>query len=256
MRTPLVAGNWKMNLTPAAAIELAAGIRDGSAEISNTEILLCPPSLYIRQVCEAVSGSSIKVGGQTLYWETEGAFTGEISGMMLNELGCAYCIVGHSERRHVFGETDEDVNRKALAALSHGLIPILCVGEIQEERETGSTEEVISRHVNRGLEGFSSVDGQKLVVAYEPVWAIGTGLTATPEMAGEVHSLIRGLLTEHFGDEIARGIRILYGGSVKPENIDGLATESEIDGALVGGASLEADSFLDIIRGCERQANS
>jgi len=250
MRTPIAAGNWKMNLSPVEAAALAEAIKEGSGGVAGVEIVLGPPFVYLSAVCQAVAGSPVGVAGQDLYWEAEGAFTGEVSGPMLKQIGCSHCILGHSERRHVFGETNEEVNRKVKAALAHGLTPIMCAGETLEERKADRTEDVVRTQVTTGFEGLSAGAVSQTIVAYEPVWAIGTGETATPEQADEVHAFIRGLLREAYGDAVADGMRILYGGSVKPDNIEGLMAKEGIDGALVGGASLKADPFLDIIRGC------
>lgn len=247
----MAAANWKMNLTPETASALARSVKQAAPDISGVEFVLCPPAVYISSVAQIVQNSPVSVGGQDLYWEAEGAFTGAISGSMLRHLGCRYCIVGHSERRQLFKETDEEVKQKVIAAHRTGLIPIFCVGETRPLRESGRTREIVSTQLRKGLEGVSLQDGADLVIAYEPIWAIGTGLTATPAQAEEVHQFIRELVCELFGSNPAQNIRILYGGSVKPENIQGLMAEPNIDGALIGGASLKGDSYLAIARGCQ-----
>jgi triosephosphate isomerase len=199
-------------------------------------------------VAKALSGSFIALAGQNLHWEASGAYTGEVSASMLLDVGCKYVIIGHSERRQFFGETDETVNRRVKAALSAGLDPIVCVGEVLEERKSGSTWEVVGRQIRGGLKGISKGDAERLVLAYEPVWAIGTGETATPEQAQEVHEKVRGLIGELYGEGIAQGMRIQYGGSVKPDNVGGLMDQPDVDGALVGGASLKVESFLGIVK--------
>jgi len=211
-------------------------------------VAVCPPCVYLEAVVKAVSGSAIKVGAQNMYFETSGAFTGELAGSMLTDVGCTYVILGHSERRHILGECDELINKKVLAALAAGLKPILCVGELLEEREAGETENVVRRQVEVGLANVSAEDLARVTIAYEPVWAIGTGRTATPRQAGEVHSFIRQVITGLYSSEAAQALIIQYGGSVKPENAAELLGVPEIDGALVGGASLKVDSFTAIIR--------
>ncbi len=250
MKRMFVCGNWKMNTDLASAKGLAEALK--AAKTSKVEVGACPPFVYLSAVAQVLKGSQVSLGAQDVYFEKEGAFTGEISAGMLVNVGCTYAIIGHSERRHVIGETDELANRKVHAALAGGLKPILCVGELLEEREAGKTEEVVKRHVTKGLSGVSASDAAKVVIAYEPVWAIGTGRTATPEQANEVHVFIRKLLADMFGAETASAIRIQYGGSVKPENTFELMSCSEVDGALVGGASLKADSFAKIISEAER----
>ena len=212
------------------------------------EIVICPPFVDIATVVDAAKGTSIKVGGQNLYWEKEGAFTGEVSGTMLLSAGCEYVIIGHSERRQYFGETDDTVNRRLEVALEAGLSVILCVGEVIEEREAGLTEDVLRRQCNRAFRGIGAKKAAKMSIAYEPVWAIGTGKTATPELAEEAHLVIRGEAEAMFGKEFSDQLRILYGGSVKPENATALMSQPDIDGALVGGASLKPDSFAKIVK--------
>ena len=212
------------------------------------EIAICPPFVCLPAVVEALAGQSIGVGAQNLHWEKEGAYTGEISAGMLVAVGCTHVIIGHSERRQYFGETDDTVNRKLKAALAAGLTPIVCVGEVLQERESGLTEEVICRQCLRGLSGISGEEARRLVIAYEPVWAIGTGKTATAQIAAEAHVVIRAEAANALGKAVADGMRILYGGSVKPENAKALMSEAEIDGALVGGASLDPKSFAAIVK--------
>lgn len=252
MRRPLIAGNWKMNKSLAEAEELASGLKERLRDFVDGDVVLCVPFLYVERIAILLSDSDIAVGAQNLFWEEKGAFTGEISGPMLKSVGCEYVIVGHSERRQHFRETDKDANRKVKAALKAGLTPILCVGETLKEREEGITEAVVRRQVQESLEGMSEEQMLSTVVAYEPVWAIGTGRTATPEQAEEVQGLIRSLLAGRYGTEVAQKVGILYGGSVTPGNICGLMQQPDIDGGLVGGASLDADSFEKIVR-FERQ---
>ncbi len=247
-KRPFVAGNWKMNMTLASASALAGELAARLKDVDDVEIGVCPTYVQMTAVAAALQGSNIALGAQDCYFEDDGAFTGEISTSMLLDAGCGYVVLGHSERRHVIGETDEIINKKLLKAFAAGLKPILCVGETIDQREDNETEKVITRHVIEGLKGLPNEGAETIVVAYEPVWAIGTGKTATPEMANDVHVLIRKLLTEKFGEEKARAIRIQYGGSVKPENAAELLNMPEIDGALVGGASMKVDSFEKIIR--------
>jgi triosephosphate isomerase len=250
MRKPFVAGNWKMNMNSQTSVELARSIASGSVETAgqNVTVAVCPPFVYLQAVSKALSSSNIAVGAQDIYFEPAGAFTGEISASMLKDVGCSYCICGHSERRHVLGESDELINKKVTAAIAGGLLPILCVGELIEERQASQTNEVVTRQVKEGLAGLSAEKLQAVTIAYEPVWAIGTGLTATPEQAQEVHDFIRKLLARMYDDKSAAEIRILYGGSVKPGNAAELMNQKDIDGSLVGGASLKADDFLAIIQ--------
>jgi triosephosphate isomerase len=247
MRIPFVAGNWKMNLLADSARALAEKVRQKLDGIRGVEVALCPPFVFLRDVAEAVRGSQINVGGQNLYTKETGAFTGEVSGPMLRSVGCTYVIIGHSERRHILGETDDFINEKVKAALKAGLKPILCVGELLGERDAGKTEGVVQRQVEQGLAGLSSTDLAAITIAYEPVWAIGTGRNATPQQAQEVHALIRGLINQRFGAAQADALRIQYGGSVKPDNAKALMSQPDVDGALVGGASLDADSFCVIV---------
>ncbi len=250
MRKPFVAGNWKMNTDSHTSVELVERIASGSMETAgqSVTVAVCPPFVYLQAVAKALSSSGIAVGAQNMYFEPKGAFTGEISVSMLKDVGCLYCLCGHSERRHVIGETDDLINKKVAAAIAGGLLPILCVGELLEERKASQTNEVVTRQVKGGLAGLSAEKLQAVTIAYEPVWAIGTGLTATPEQAQEVHKFIRELLGQMYSEEIAEEIRILYGGSVKPDNAAELMNQKDIDGSLVGGASLKADDFLAIIQ--------
>jgi triosephosphate isomerase len=247
MRKTIIAGNWKMYKNLKDGQDLAVALRRDLYKIENVDIVICPPFTLLAYLTDALETSNIGVGGQDLYWQEEGAFTGEVSPMMLKDAGCQYVIIGHSERRQFFGETNETVNKKIKAALKFGLTPIVCVGENLQEREANKTFKVIEDHVNNGLSGISASDVLKLVVAYEPVWAIGTGKTATPEQAQEVHKFIRDLLKKNYSQEVADSVRIQYGGSVKPENIIELMNKPDVDGALVGGASLKADSFSAIV---------
>ncbi len=246
MRKRFIAGNWKMNLDRAAAVELAAGIRDGVARIDSVDLAVCPPSVYLDAVAEVLRGSTVGLGAQNMYHEASGAFTGELSAAMLLDVGCRYVILGHSERRHILGETDEDVNRKVLAALAAGLSPIVCVGELIEQREAGRTQQVIRQQFDGSLAGLTADQMQAVVIAYEPVWAIGTGKVATTEQAEQVHLDLRKLIEDRYNAQTAESVRIQYGGSVKPENAGDLLAQPNIDGALVGGASLKVDSFLGI----------
>jgi triosephosphate isomerase len=231
------------------AIALAKAVRAGLDERSALrDVLVAPPFTALTAVAEALRGSSVLLGAQNMHWEKEGAFTGEVSPLMLRDAGCSHVILGHSERRHVFGETDEDVSRKTRAALDNGLTPIVCIGELLAERESNRTLEVVERQLEHGLRLVTPDELARSVVAYEPVWAIGTGRTATPQQAQDVHAFVRKRMARSHGDAVAAAVRILYGGSVKPENIAELMAESDIDGALVGGACLKADSFLKIVR--------
>ena len=247
-RKKIIAANWKMYKTPAESRQFMEEFVPLVAGHTRDEIVICPPFVDIAVVVERAAGSGIEVGAQNMYWEKEGAFTAEISAEMVLGAGCKWVILGHSERRQYFGETDDTVNRRLKVALEAGLAPIVCVGEVKEEREAGITEDVLRRQCTRAFAGISTRKAAKLAVAYEPVWAIGTGLTATPEMAVEAHVLIRQEAANVFGDDFAKQLRILYGGSVKPENAHSLLSEAEIDGALVGGASLKAESFSKIVK--------
>lgn len=250
MRKVLIAGNWKMNKSPAEAAGLAERIVRKVGDIRYIDIVVCPPFPTLTAVYEKIEESLVRLGAQDLFWEKEGAYTGEVSALMLRESNCRYVIIGHSERRIHFGETDEAVSRKIGAALEWNLIPIICVGEKLQERENGKVEDVITRQIKGSLSGLNDKNIVKTVLAYEPVWAIGTGKTATPAQANEVHGLIRALIGDIFSKEAADQIRILYGGSVKPDNIRALIAEEHLDGALVGGASLNEHSFVEIVTGC------
>jgi triosephosphate isomerase len=242
-RKPIIAGNWKMNKTTLEAGDLAAALIPLVSSANDREIVLAPPFTSLEAVSETIRGTNMVLAAQNMHWEEKGAFTGEISAEMLLDLGCKYVIIGHSERRQYFGETDETVNRKVKQALKKGLLPIMCVGETLAEREAGKLNEIINRQVTGGLKDLSAGDMKKVVIAYEPVWAIGTGKTATPEQANEVHQLIRQQVKSLYNTEIAEGLRIQYGGSVTPENVSTLMAMPDIDGALVGGASLKPESF-------------
>lgn len=249
MRRPIVAGNWKMHGIPSRAAGLAREIKERVAGLAEElDVVLCPPFPSLAVVAEAVAGSAVAVGAQNLYWENEGAYTGEVSAPMLVDAGCDYVILGHSERRQYFGETDAGVARKIRAALAHGLTPIVCVGELLEEREKGQTTEVVGRQLEAALAGLEGDEVPGLVVAYEPVWAIGTGKAASPADAAEVAGFIRERIGVWHGAGAARAIRIQYGGSVKPGNADDFFDLEDIDGALVGGASLDAASFAAIVQ--------
>lgn len=246
-RRPILAGNWKMNKTTVDAEELAAALVSLVSAAKDREIVLAPPFTSLEAVSETIRGTNISLSAQNMHWEDKGAFTGEISAEMLLDLGCKYVIIGHSERRQYFGETDETVNKKVRKALAKGLLPIMCVGETLAEREAGNLSEVISRQVTGGLKDVTPDEMRKVVIAYEPVWAIGTGKTATPEQANEVHALIRQQVQQVYSADIAEGLRIQYGGSVTPENVSQLMAMPDIDGALVGGASLKPESFAAIV---------
>jgi len=248
MRKPFMAGNWKMNKDVAEARELAEGIKAEVAGIDDVELAVFPSYLSIAAVAEVLKGTNVAVGAQNVFWEASGAFTGEVPGQMIKAAGCGRVLIGHSERRQYFGETDETVLKRLNAALDAELLPILCVGETLEEREAGSTKKVVERQLRGGLAGLTAEQMRSVTAAYEPVWAIGTGKTATPEQAEEVHAFLRGLLGELFGSETAEATRIQYGGSVKPDNVAELMACENIDGGLVGGASLKADSFGKLAR--------
>ncbi|MEN8127152.1 MAG: triose-phosphate isomerase [Planctomycetota bacterium] len=248
MRKPFIAGNWKMNMNSASAVSLAAGLAKELDGLDTVDVAVCPPFVYLQSAASALSASNIALGSQNVYFEEKGAFTGEISCDMLKDVCCTYAIVGHSERRHVMGETDALINKKVSAAINSGLLPILCVGELLEEREAGTTSEVVAAQIKNGLAGIDAERVQAVTVAYEPVWAIGTGLTATPEQAQEVHAMIRGLLAEMYGDDIAQTLRIQYGGSAKPGNTAELMAQPDVDGLLVGGASLKVEDFAAMVK--------
>jgi triosephosphate isomerase (TIM) len=248
MRKKLIAANWKMYKTPDQAREFFREFLPKVSGHDRDEIVVCPPFVDLPSAVEGAKGSNVAIGGQDLYWEKEGAFTGEISTGMLLAVGCTHVIIGHSERRQYFGETDDTVNLKLKTALEAGLTPIVCVGEVLEEREAGLTDDVLRRQCLRAFHAISGKKATKLVVAYEPVWAIGTGKTATPQLAAAAHALIREEAAKAFSEEFSKRLRILYGGSVKPDNATALMAEEEIDGALVGGASLDPNSFAAIVK--------
>lgn len=247
-RVPVVVANWKMNGTVAEARTLASAVREKLKRTRGVEVVLCPPFTALAAVAEVLSGSSIGLGAQNCHWEASGAFTGEVSPVMLAELGCRLVILGHSERRQHLGESDALVNRKLHTLLARGLTPLLCVGETAAERRQGLTFHVVEGQLRGGLAGASRDGIVRCMLAYEPVWAIGTGVNATPAQAAEVHGSLRGILSELGSKEVSEGVRILYGGSVKPDNAAPLLAEPEIDGVLVGGASLQADAFVEIVR--------
>ncbi len=248
MRRIVIAGNWKMHKTPDEAVLLARELAERLAYGPEPEVVVAPAAPALIPVREALSGSVIALSAQNLHWEREGAFTGEVSAAMIKGAGCSHVIIGHSERRALFGETDAGVNRKVVAALAEGLTPIVCIGESLEQREAGETRNVVLGQLAGALNGLDAAAVTQLILAYEPVWAIGTGHTATPTQAQEVHAWIRGWLAETIGGGVAEGMRILYGGSVKPSNVAELMDQPDLDGALVGGASLKADSFEGIVR--------
>jgi len=250
MRKPFVAGNWKMNTDSHSSVELAKRIVSGSSQVAghNVTVGVFPPFVYLQSVARALSASSVAVGAQDVYFQSNGAFTGEISSSMLKDIGCTYVLCGHSERRHIIGETDALINKKVAAAITGGLLPILCVGELLAERDAGQTEQVVTRQLKNDLADLSIEKVSAVTIAYEPVWAIGTGRTATPQQAQEAHDFIRKLLAQIYNERLSEEIRILYGGSVKPDNAADLMCQHDVDGLLVGGASLNAEDFLDIIQ--------
>ncbi|MCS7306303.1 MAG: triose-phosphate isomerase [Thermoguttaceae bacterium] len=252
MRRPLIAGNWKMNLTRSEAVALAEAVAKQADQYPTVDIAVCPPFVYLEAVGRAIAGSRVALGAQNMYPEPSGAFTGEISPMMLCEMGCRYVILGHSERRQWLGETDSFINKKVHAALKAGLQPIVCLGEQLAEREAGHTLEVIRAQFEGSLAGLTAQQMIQTVIAYEPVWAIGTGKVATPHQAEEVHLELRKLIAQRYNPEIAQQVVIQYGGSVKPDNAQELFAQPDIDGALVGGASLKPDQFLGIIAGMKK----
>jgi triosephosphate isomerase len=245
----LIAGNWKMNLTRSEAVSLARTMAAQAARVPSVDLVICPPSVYLDAVGEVLLGTTVGLGAQNMYFEPNGAFTGEVSGSMLVDLHCHYVILGHSERRHILGETDADVNRKTRVAMDLGLIPIVCVGETLSQREAGKTAAVIAGQFAGSLAGLTADQMPRVVIAYEPVWAIGTGKVATPEQAEAVHADLRRLLENHYNATVAQAVRIQYGGSVKPDNAAILLSQKNIDGALVGGASMKVDSFFGIVAG-------
>lgn len=249
MSRALIAGNWKMNLNREQSVALAKELAAKAASFERATLLVCPPAVYLTSVADAVAGSAVSLGAQNVYFEASGAFTGELSTSMLKDVGCTYVILGHSERRHVMGETDADVCKKTHAALAAGLTPIVCVGELLAQREAGETGQVIRQQMAGSLAEITAEQVGKLVIAYEPVWAIGTGKVATTEQAEEVHADLRKILTDRYNAQTAASVKILYGGSVKPDNAGPLLAQPNIDGVLVGGASLKAADFLAIAAG-------
>ena len=247
MRKPFIAGNWKMNTDIASALALVKDIAGRIGRLDDIDVAVCPPFVYLHAVADALSASNIALGAQNVFFQPNGAFTGEISAAMLKDLSCAYVIIGHSERRHVIGETDDLINKKIAAAINNGLLPIFCVGELLEQRKTGKTSAVVTEQVKKGLAGLCTERIQAVTIAYEPVWAIGTGINATPEQAQEVHAMIRDLLACLYDKTIASNLRIQYGGSAKPDNTAQLMTQPDVDGLLVGGASLKADDFASMV---------
>ena len=247
MRTPIIAGNWKMYKTVAGTVKYVKEFRALVKDVAGVEIVIAPPFTALHAAAEAARNSNVGVAAQDLYWEREGAFTGEIGAAMIVEAGAAYAIIGHSERRTLFGETDASVNRKLAAAFAGGLTPIVCIGETLDQRERNETFSVLDRQITQGLDGVTSEQVVQLVIAYEPVWAIGTGRNATPAQASEAHGHLRRRLQNWFGAQAAELCRVIYGGSVKPENIGELASQPDVDGALVGGASLDVNAFFAIV---------
>ena len=247
MRKKIIAGNWKMNVKPSETAALVKAIAEATKDYTNVDIVCCTPAIDVPAAVEACKGTQVKAGAENAHWEAQGAYTGEISTGMLVDAGAEYVIIGHSERRQYFGETDETVNKRARAVIAAGLTAIVCVGETLEEREAGKLNEVIERQMNVGLKDVTAADCAKLVIAYEPVWAIGTGLTATPEQAQEMHAFIRSVLAGKWGKEVADNTSILYGGSCKPSNAKELFANPDVDGGLIGGASLKAADFKGII---------
>ena len=248
MRTPVIAGNWKMNKTVAEAVALASEIKEKVAGVENVKIIVCPVFTAVKSVADVLKGTNVKVGAQDMYWETSGAYTGEVSGEMLLEAGAEYVIIGHSERRQYFGETNETVNKKLKKALSIGLKPIVCIGETLADRESGATEAVVEKQVREGFVGLTAEEMKGTIIAYEPVWAIGTGKTATADQAEAVHAFVRNLISQIWDKETADAVVIQYGGSMKPENVASLLAQPDIDGGLIGGAALKADSFEKLVK--------
>ena len=248
MRTPIIAGNWKLNHTISEAVELTIGLKNLVADTTDVEIIVAPTFTALAAVYDVIQESNIRLAAQDVYWENSGAFTGEVSPPMLKDVGCEYVIIGHSERRQYFAETSESVNLKIKAALNNDLKPIICVGEQLEDREAGNTEKIIESHVSGAIKELTTDHILSCVIAYEPVWAIGTGKTATPKQVQETHAYVRQLITEAYTDDIANKIRIQYGGSVKPDNATEIMAQLDVDGALVGATSLQADSFAQIVR--------
>jgi triosephosphate isomerase (TIM) len=247
MRRPLIAGNWKMFKSIAESVNLVNSIKAGLHKMPDCDVAICPPFTALQAVSDALQGAKIDLGAQNMYFESEGPYTGEISPLMLKDVGCRYVILGHSERRQVFGETNDLIHKKVLTAQKYNLIPILCVGETLEEREAKKAFEVVREQLLAAIENLKADEMERVIIAYEPVWAIGTGRTATPDQAEQMHSYIRRLLNEVYGNALAEKIKILYGGSVKPDNTTQLMSKVNVDGALVGGASLKAESFIQIV---------
>lgn len=252
MRRKFIAGNWKMNATRAEAVALASAVAAKIGKTCLVDVAVCPPSVYLDAVGQAIKGSAVALGAQNCYCEAKGAFTGEISPPMLRDIGCTYVILGHSERRQIFKESNEDVNRRLVAVLGAGLVPIVCVGETLNQRQEGNTAAVVREQLEGSLAGLTAEDMPKIVVAYEPIWAIGTGVVATPEQAEQVHADLRRLLETRYNSQIAAALRIQYGGSVTAQNAATLLAQPNIDGALVGGASLVADGFLSIVAAAQQ----
>ena len=248
MRRPIIAGNWKLNLTIAESRDLAQQLVDNLADITDRDIVIAPVFTALSTVAQVIKQSTVQLAGQNCYPQTSGAFTGEVSPECLSDVGCHYIILGHSERRQLFGETDDFINQKLLKTLEAGLKPILCIGETLEEREAEQMLNVLDRQIKGGLANLTAQQMANITIAYEPIWAIGTGKTATAEQAQQAHSFIRKVVQQLFNPDVAENIRILYGGSVKPDNVDGLLAEEDIDGALVGGASLKAEDFIRIVQ--------
>jgi triosephosphate isomerase len=247
MRKPIIAGNWKMNKTKAEALAFIQEIKGSVPSSKKVESVICSPHLFLDALVQEAQGTDVKIGSQNMHFEESGAFTGEVSPVALADLGVEYAVIGHSERRELFGETDGSVNQKVHAAFKHGLVPIMCVGETLDQREANKTADVVTTQVNEGLKGLSDDQVKQTVIAYEPIWAIGTGKTASSEDANETCAVIRNVVSKTFSTDAAEAVRIQYGGSVKPANIKELLSQSDIDGALVGGASLEAQSFLQLV---------
>lgn len=249
MRKPFIGGNWKMNTDSKSAVELAKGVAEKCASmLAKVDVCVCPPFVYLPAIKNALGASAVGVGAQDVYFEAKGAFTGEVSCQMLKDVGCKYVIIGHSERRHVIKETDALINKKLIAAIEAGLLPIFCVGELLEERNAGKTEAVVTEQIQKGMSGISAEKAKVITIAYEPVWAIGTGVNATPEQAQDVHFMIRQLIAKMYNKELANNMIIQYGGSAKPDNAAVLMAKPDIDGLLVGGASLKADDFAAMIK--------
>ncbi len=247
MRKPIIAGNWKMHKTLSEAVSFVEEVKRAVPSAEKVDSVVCAPALFLERLVEATKGMDLKIGAQNMHFEDSGAFTGEISPVALKDLGVTYVIIGHSERREMFAETDETVNKKVIAAFKHGLVPIVCCGETLEERESGKTNEVVAAQVEKALEGLTTEQAKQVVIAYEPIWAIGTGKSSTAEDANEVCGHIRSVIAQKFSQDVADAIRIQYGGSVKPNNIQEFLAQEHIDGALVGGASLEPQSFLQLV---------